>query len=83
MKKNIRNNYDNDLFINIVKISKENSETGELIRDILDLDDVKRIALISEIVDNMRKNDEEQKLIEAFVLLKSREIVNKIKQIKI
>ena len=64
MKKNNNENYENDLFINIVKISKEKSETGKLIRDILDLDDNKRIALVNEIVDKMKKNNEEQKLIE-------------------
>jgi len=83
MKKNINENYENDLFINIVKISKEKSETGKLIRNILDLDDIKRITLVNEIVDKMKKNNEEQKLIEAFVLLKSREIVKKIKEIKL
>jgi len=83
MKKNSSENYDNDIFINIVKISKEKSETGKLIRDMLDLDDVKRKALINGIVDKMTKNNEERKLIEAFVLLKSREIVKKIKEIDI
>jgi len=83
MKKNINENYENDLFINIVKISKEKSETGKLIRNILDLDDIKRITLVNEIVDKMKKNNEEQKLIEAFVLLKRRAIVKKIKEIKL
>jgi hypothetical protein len=69
---------ENDFFITIVQIIKENGETGQLIRKILFMEQDTRCLFIDHFISDLKRDKNDENLIEAISFLKRSDIVNEI-----
>ena len=69
---------DNEFFVTLVQVIKGNDETGKLIRKILEMEPDTRSLFVDNFIMELKKDNNDEKLIEAISYIKNDEIVKEI-----
>ena len=72
---------DNETFVRLIQLVREDSQIGDQLRALLSMDDFNRQSVIRSMVDEMRLNNAPAELISAFACLLDDRIADKAMEI--
>jgi len=72
---------DNETFVRLIQLAREDSQIGDQLRALLSMDDFNRQSVIRSMLDEMRLNNAPAELISAFACLLDDRIADKAMEI--